>query len=880
MTIERLLVSPLLPGLAAMTASALLLGQGQAVGSRAAAGGRFLRLERASCRMPAESAVPANSAVARAVERAATVFVANAGQWDGPCRFRARFGAMVCDVERDGWSVVVRGDGSKGAAGARLRFRFAGATDDLGPTGETTIAGRRNYFLGDDPSRWRTDVAGYRSVRFQQVAPGIDVVLRECESTLKYDVVAAANADIGSFRVLVEGATSLDLDADGGVVATTVGGTVRQPRPESFSGGRKVASNYSLDGTSAFGFVVRGWDRSRELVIDPGLVCSTYIGGTGSDNVTSIAKTTGPIVTLCGNTNGDDFPTTAGAFDRTYNGGVTGFYDAYVLQLDLSRSGPGQLVYGTYLGGPGHDGGSAVVVGPQGIITMVGSGQAGFPTTPNAYRRTPESTFDPCVVQLDPSRTGTAQLLYSTFTGGQGDDQPYDAILDAAGRVVFVGSFGSGNLPITPNAIRTAQSQGDGFVFCLDPSLPPAQQVVYCTFVGGNFLDEVRGVALGPNGTIVVGGYSDSEDLLTTPGAFQAQRSPGGAHDAFVWILDPTKRKAEQLVYGTFFGGFDHERTFGVDVDIDGTVTLVGNTLSLDFPTTPNAFSRTILPQNGSDGFITKLDPRRSGAAQLVYSTYFGGNSAGDGIVSIHSRHGLVTVMGGTYARDLPTTSGSFARSPVGALETFVAQLDTVRSRLLYSTFLGGSRDEGQFDMMVDENGDAIVVGSTASYDYPTTANAFDRTFGANGLADGVLTQLDLQATGLVRFGRGTRGCTGPVLLRGTAMPQMGNIGFGILCTNAPALSAGALFLSDHRLPTGVVVAGAELWIDPSAGLTLALSSSDLQRAEIPLPIPAEPDLIGGRVYAQAVWVGPSTPAPCPPLGLSTSFGLEITVQP
>lgn len=119
-----------------------------------------------------------------------------------------------------------------------------------------------------------------------------------------------------------------------------------------------------------------------------------------------------------------------------------------------------------------------------------------------------------------------------------------------------------------------------------------------------------------------------------------------------------------------------------------------------------------------------------------------------------------------------------------------------------------------------------------------------------------------------------------PVLLRGTAMPQMGNVGFSILCTNAPALSAGALFLSDRRLSSGVVVAGAELWVDPSAGLLLPLSSSDLQRAEIPLPIPAEPELIGGRVYAQAVWVGPPTPAPCPPLGFSTSFGLEISVQP
>jgi hypothetical protein len=108
----------------------------------------------------------------------------------------------------------------------------------------------------------------------------------------------------------------------------------------------------------------------------------------------------------------------------------------------------------------------------------------------------------------------------------------------------------------------------------------------------------------------------------------------------------------------------------------------------------------------------------------------------------------------------------------------------------------------------------------------------------------------------------------------------MGNVGFTILCTNAPPSTAGALLLADRRLPSSIVFAGAELWIDPGIAVLFGLTSSRLQRSDTPLPIPAEPRLIGGTFYAQAVWVGASSPPPCPPFGLSTSFGLQVTVQP
>ena len=831
--------------------------------------------------LPRLSIESTTSGPAAALQSTATAFVANTGQWDAACQFRAQFGAVRCDVHTDGWSVAVPSDKSRGVAGVGLRFRVVrtGPTPTL--VGETKLGGRRNYFLGDDPTRWCADVPAYASVLLQEIAPGIDLRLRQSEGRLKYDVLVDKSADPGELSFTVEGATALAIDATGALLTEAQAEVFRQPPPVATSGTSAIACRFRVIGRDGFGFSVDGWDRTAELVIDPPLLCSTYLGGTGSDVILSVAESTGPLLTVCGLTNGD-FPVTLNGFDRTY-GGSGGLPDAFIAQLDLSRTGPEQLVYSTYLGGPGADGAQSVMVDAGGVITMVGGGGPGFPTTANAYRQTIIGRANFCVVRLDPARVGAAQLLYSTFIGDDTQDLIFDAALDRFGRVAFVGYTNSTLLPVTEGAIGPAHNPRgghDGYIICLDPALPPARQVVYCTYVGGEFDDQVRSVVAASDGTWAICGYTDSRDLRTTEGAYQRALASSLSWDAFVWILDPSRVKDEQLVYGTYLGGVDLERAFGVALDVDGTVTVVGTTTSPDFPTTPNAFSRVIVPSQGSDGFITRFDPRQRGAAQLVYSTFFGGRSGGDGIAGVVARSGLVTVAGGTYANDLPTSAGSFSRTIAGDLDFFIAQLDTVRSRLIYGTYIGGARSDGFWDLMLNEEGVATVAGSTVSFDYPATPNAYQRAYAAGGLSDACLTQLELQADGLVRFGRGTKGCTGPVLLRGTAMPQMGNVGFSILCTNAPPLSAGALLVADRRLQSSFVFAGAELWIDPRAATVLALSSSDLLRSDTSMPIPARTDLIGIKLFAQAVWVGPSSPLPCPPLGLSTSFGLEITVQP
>jgi hypothetical protein len=810
-------------------------------------------------------------AVKSAMHGAATAFVRNVGQWPAGCLFRAQFGAVRCDVHRDGWSVTMPGDKTKAGCPSVLRFRAARERDGVAPIGEGELLVRSNYFFGNDPSRWRTDVVSYATVLLREVSPGIDVRLREDTGRLKYDVLVRKDAELESFAIAVEGADALVVTFDGSLTAQASAGDVRQPSPIAFSGTQSVTCSYRLIGSAAFGFDVHAWDRAADLVIDPALICSTYLGGTGSDVIAGVVVR-GSLVTVAGYTNGD-FPTTPNAYDRTYNG-TEGSYDAFIAQLDVSLSGSAQLVYATYLGSPAADGADAVMVDARGLITIVGGGGQGFPTTPNAYGRTPEGAHDAVVVQLDPRRSGSAQLVYSSFIPTNGAMHVLDATFDNTGRVCFVGSQFGTNLPTTPGAIITDVKTG--YVVCLDPRLPPTQQVTYCTYVGGNNFAEVRAIAAKNDGTLVLVGRTDSDAMLMTPGAFQPQLQPLSS-DAFVWVLDPTRTGTAQLVYGTYLGGSGHE-VFVNDValDIDGVITVVGETPSPDFPTTPNAFSRRFYyPQ----GFISRLDPRRSGAAQLLYSTFLG-SKWGDAIQDVDTRSGIVTVAGLTDSRDFPTTPGAFARNLAGAADMFVTQLDTVRSRLLYSTLIGGERSDALWCMTMDENGVVAIGGGTISFTYPTTDTAYQRAYAAGGLADACLTVLELQADGLQRFGKSTPGCTGLVLLRGTAMPQMGNVGFGLLSTNTPASSVGALLLGVRPLPSGVVFAGAELLVDPNGGVILPVASSDLRRADLPIPIPSNPGLVGGTIYAQTVWLGATMPSPCPPLGVSASFGLRITVQP
>jgi Beta-propeller repeat len=300
---------------------------------------------------------------------------------------------------------------------------------------------------------------------------------------------------------------------------------------------------------------------------------------------------------VTGETASSDFPSTPGAFRTTRNVGAP---DAYVTKLNATGSA---LLYSTFLGGTQVDFGVRIAVDASNNAYVVGNtSSTDFPTTAGAFDTSQNGGFDVFVTKLNAAGSG---LLYSTFLGGAGFDSPGGLAIDSAGNAYVSGGTSSADFPVTPGAFQTVSQSsggGGGFVTKLNAT---GSALVFSTFLGDA---GVNGIALAPTGNMWVTGGTTSLTFPTTPDAFQGFLHAGAApSDAFITELNST---GSAIVYSTYLGGGNTD--YGTDVKLDsaGNVYITGETLSSDFPTTPNAFDRVFkgeLDIFWGDAFITKL---------------------------------------------------------------------------------------------------------------------------------------------------------------------------------------------------------------------------------------------------------------------------------
>ena len=619
-----------------------------------------------------------------------------------------------------------------------LRTQLIAANPAAEVTGEEELPGKVNYFIGNDPAKWRTDVATYARVRYEQVYPGIDLVYYGNQGQLEYDFVVEPGADPARIRLRVAGARKMYVNGQGQLVVQTAGGAVRWNKPEIYQEvdgqHRSVKGKYVLRRSRELGFEVAAYDTARPLIIDPILMYSTYLGGSSEDYGSGIAVDTSGNAYVTGNTTSNDFPTTPGAFQRTYRG-VT---QAFVTKLNPTGSA---LVYSTYLGGSGPSGDKSygIAVDTFGNAYVTGyTSSTNFPTTPGAFQTTfGGSHQDAFVTQLNP--TGSA-LVYSTYLGGGGTDYSSGIALDTAGNAYVTGKTDSRVFPTTPGAFQTIYGGGryDAYVAELNPT---GTGLVYSTYLGGSRTDYGLGLAVDASGNAYVTGYTSSTNFPTTPGAFQTTASDV---NGFVTKLNPI---GTDLAYSTYLGGSSSDTGHGIAVDTSSNAYVTGETFSRDFPITPGAFQR--ISGGRSDAFVTKLNPTGS---DLVYSTFLGGSgrTLGDeGYAIAVDTLGNAYVTGETVSSDFPTTPGAFQRTYGGDTDAFVTQLNPTGTGLLYSTFLGGGQEDAGQGIAVDTSGNAYVVGYTESDNFPTTARAFQRTFGG-GFYDALVAKINTSQFGIV----------------------------------------------------------------------------------------------------------------------------------
>ena len=394
-----------------------------------------------------------------------------------------------------------------------------------------------------------------------------------------------------------------------------------------------------------------------------------------------------------------------------------------------------QLDYSTFLGGSGGgindpEDAFGVTVDSRGNAYVAGwTPSADFPTTPGAYSTTLRGAKDAFITKLSADGSG---IIWSTLLDGSapGFGSPTSAAgpiaLASDGSVVVLGITSASDFPTTPGAYdHTFHGGYDAFVARLSAD---GSQLLFSTLLGGNDFDFASGLALDANDQPVVTGTTKSDDFPTTPGAYNRQHNNGaccGAHDVYV-----TKLSADgsHLLYSTFIGGGDLDLARDLALDSEGNAYVVGFTYSGDFPTTPGGYSRT--HTGNKDVFVTKLNPQGSA---LVYSTLIGETQSATDVFSIALDSRDDAFITGDGSPTYPVTPGLPNTGP-----GFVTELNAAGSDLVYSTRMHA---DGQA-IAVNRAGEAFVSGFTRDPGFPTTPNAYDRTYNG-GAEDVFLMRLD-----------------------------------------------------------------------------------------------------------------------------------------
>ncbi len=642
-------------------------------------------------------------------------------------------------------------------APAVVRMKLEGANPAPQVSGLGELPGRSNYFIGNDPEKWRTNVPNYVKVQYKDVYRGVDLVYYGNQGQLEYDFVVAPGADPNSIKLSFQGAKGIHVDKESGdLVLNSSGSALRFHKPVVYqpeeSQKSKVKSQKSkveeplIDGHSVLrasklatrnsklavpkskignpkseitvGFEVAGYDPNKPLVIDPVLAYSTYLGGSDFDAGTSIAVDSTGNAYVTGETASTDFPTMF-----PYQANNAGNSDVFVTKLDPSGT---TRVYSTYLGGSLSERGTSIAVDSFGNAYITGrTNSDDFPMM-NAFQADLLGDYDAFVVKLNAD--GNA-LLYSTYFGGGGNDAGLGIAVDAWGDAYVTGGasvLSMDDFPTTTGAFQRVFGGGmnDAFVAKFDPSRAGPASLVYSTFLGGGDIERGNSIAVDSAGNAYLTGRTRSTDFPTRNPLQMAYG--GGSYDAFVAKLNDT---GTDLIYSTFLGGSELDQGYGIAVDSAGNVYVTGETASLDLPITPESAFQPTFGGGLNDAFVAMID---STGGVLVYSTYLGGSDVdlGSGIAVDASGNAYVT--GATTSTDFPTAN-PLQPANGGGLDAFVARIDPSQQgsvSLVYSTYLGGSGAENPpFQgaggnpvgaIAVDASGNTYVTGGTTSTDFPT----------------------------------------------------------------------------------------------------------------------------------------------------------------
>jgi Domain of unknown function DUF11/Beta-propeller repeat len=781
------------------------------------------------------------------------IFEPNQGQSDPRVKFLSR-GA--------GYGVFLTSDQAVLTLGGRARsavvgMQLAGASPTVTVRGSAQLPGKSNYFIGNNPAKWRRDIPQFARVRYEGVYPGVDLVYYGHQGQLEYDFELAPGADPRTIAFQFQGPQKPELGHNGDLILASGSGELRLKAPRIYqsspAGEQPVAGRFALRQDGKVGFEVAEYDRSRVLVIDPVLTYSTYFGGNADESCSVITAVATPPsgcpavavdassnIYLAGSTTSANFPLTPQpATDpppAAFQTALATAPDVFVTKLNSAGNA---IVFSTYLGGDGADISGGVAVDSAFNVVVAGTTTStNFPVSGSAFQGTPASAGAHAFVsKLD--ATGHT-LDYSTYLSGNGVESARGLAVDFKNKIYVIGATTSTNqpdathsFPATLGAIQVASlGTSQFFVSKLDPTLIGFPSLVYSTYFGGgsplNGLTLGGGIAVDANSNVYITGGTNFQHTGSATTDFPIVNAYQGcldtppptttttpncstsvtATDAFVAKLNPTAASGSQLLYSTYLGGSGDDVGYGIAADSSLSAYVTGSTTSTDFiiPTGTTAFQG--LNGGGADAFVGKLGNPCTGSTcttttvPLTYFSYLGGAGTDVGLaIAVDTSQGA-RIAGYTNSANFPVPNSPVQATLAGGVDGFVSRIDTTAASSLalghYGTYLGGSGNDYATSIAADTLGSSYVAGETASANFPATATALQPAL--SGGTDAFLSKL---------------GPTVNLVVTETVTPNPVGVGnnltFTYTITNQGDLTTGIVF-------TDVISSGATIVSANAAG--------------------------------------------------------------
>jgi len=613
-------------------------------------------------------------------------------------------------------------------------------SNPVSPRGVDELNHRNNYFIGNDPSNWRSGVRNYEKVVYTNLFDGIDLRFYCKNEGLKYDFIVSPGANPEDISYSYDDVSHISIDADGDLHINSATGELIEQAPFSYQlkeeGLTEIPSNYELNGNDIT-FTVGAYNQNEVLIIDP-LIYSTFIGGIDRDSSDEIAIDDEGNVYIAAFTRSTDFPTTQGSYNTTMNGN----YDGVVCKLNSDGT---ELLYSTFIGGSGNESAYRITVDAEKCAYITGKTDSqDFPTTPGCYDDSYNGGYwelndkgDIFVCKLSPDGNN---LLYSTLIGGSFLDAPRDILIDHSGSAYVMGSTQSLNFPTQDgNWMNNYSRYWDIFLLKLNSN---GSEVIHSRLIGGKHRDQGNEITFDAQQNVYLVGTTNSPEFPTTPGCYD-----GSFDDGQVSFVCKFSNDFTTLLYSTFIGGTKSDFLKSIAVDSENCAYVTGLTNSDDFPTTPDCLDDTL--DGIEDGIFFKLNPN---GTELLYSTYFGGNSTESGQRILLDSFNNVYIGGQVFSSDFPTTSGCFDDSQNGDWDVFLLlKLGHDSYDIHYSTYIGGSSAEWSGKIAIDALSNVYMAGRTSSTDFPMTSGIYDDSHNGDKDIFVLKLKLDIQLSASIK---------------------------------------------------------------------------------------------------------------------------------